>query len=101
MGLDLPVRLPEQGVGGAEALEALAGAALGERPAWAIRLHGPYGSAHAVDGVGGCAVGRGAEPEPLASAPAARELESRVVAWLAEPYGMDGGHLLPESSVAT
>jgi L-2,4-diaminobutyrate decarboxylase len=34
------------------------------------------------------------------TAPAARELERRVVDWLAPPFGMDGGHLVPGSTVA-
>ena len=34
------------------------------------------------------------------SAPVARELEERVVEWLAPFFGMSGGHLVPGSSVA-
>lgn len=36
----------------------------------------------------------------LDTAPIARELERHVVGWLAPLFGMDGGHLLPGSSVA-
>jgi L-2,4-diaminobutyrate decarboxylase len=35
------------------------------------------------------------------AAPAARRLESSVVGWLTPFFGMDGGHLLPGSSLAT
>lgn len=34
------------------------------------------------------------------TSPVARELEARVVQWLAAPFEMDGGHLVPGSSVA-
>jgi len=34
------------------------------------------------------------------TAPVARELERRVVAWLAPAFGQDGGHLVPGSTVA-
>lgn len=34
------------------------------------------------------------------TSPVACQLEERVVAWLAEPFDMDGGHLVPGSSVA-
>ncbi len=34
------------------------------------------------------------------TAPSARELERRVVSWLAPAFGMDGGHLVPGSSLA-
>jgi len=36
----------------------------------------------------------------LDTAPVARELEARVMGWLAPLFGMDGGHLVPGSSVA-
>ncbi|MCE2692537.1 MAG: pyridoxal-dependent decarboxylase [Rubrivivax sp.] len=35
-----------------------------------------------------------------ATAPVARDIEARVVAWLAPFFGMDGGHLTPGSTVA-
>ena len=35
-----------------------------------------------------------------ATAPAARDIEQRVVAWLAPFFGMDGGHMVPGSTVA-
>ncbi len=35
-----------------------------------------------------------------ATAPVARDIEDRVVAWLAPYFGMDGGHMVPGSTVA-
>lgn len=35
-----------------------------------------------------------------ATAPVAREIEARVVGWLAPHFGMDGGHMTPGSTVA-
>jgi glutamate/tyrosine decarboxylase-like PLP-dependent enzyme len=35
-----------------------------------------------------------------ATAPVARDIERRVVAWLAPFFGMEGGHLTPGSTVA-
>lgn len=34
------------------------------------------------------------------AAPVARDLEARVIAWLAPAFGMDGGHLVPGSTLA-
>lgn len=101
---DWPDRLPETGIGATPALEALAPAVLGG----AARLGHPGYFAH-MD-----------PPTPWLSwagalwaaslnqnllhddaAPVARELERSVVGWLAPFFGMDGGHLLPGSSVAT
>jgi L-2,4-diaminobutyrate decarboxylase len=33
-------------------------------------------------------------------APVARRLERQVIGWLASAFGMDGGHMVPGSSVA-
>ncbi len=99
-----PDSLPEAGVGGLGALEALAPAVLGS----AARLGHPGYFGH-MD-----------PPTPWPSwagalwaaslnqnllhhdaAPVARDLERSVVGWLAPFFGMDGGHLLPGSSLAT
>jgi L-2,4-diaminobutyrate decarboxylase len=99
-----PDSLPDTGVGGLGALEALAPAVLGS----AARLGHPGYFGH-MD-----------PPTPWPSwagalwaaslnqnllhhdaAPVARELERSVVGWLAPFFGMDGGHLLPGSSLAT
>jgi L-2,4-diaminobutyrate decarboxylase len=99
-----PDSLPESGAGAMQALEALAPAVLGP----AARLGHPGYFGH-MD-----------PPTPWPSwagalwaaslnqnllhkdaAPAARELERSVVGWLAPFFGMDGGHLLPGSSLAT
>ena len=99
-----PERLPEAGAGPRAALEALAPAVLGP----AARLGHPGYFGH-MD-----------PPTPWPSwagalwaaslnqnllhhdaAPVARELEASVVSWLTPFFGMDGGHLLPGSSLAT
>lgn len=99
-----PELLPEDGVGGRAALEALAPAVLGD----AARLGHPGYFAH-MDPPTPWQSWAGAlwaaslnqnllHPE---AAPVARELERAMVAWLRPFFGMDGGHLLPGSSLAT
>lgn len=99
----LPDALPEKGLGGAEALAALAGPVLGG----ARRLGGALSFDH-MD-----------PPTPWVSwaatlwtaslnqnllhpdtAPVAREVEARVVDWLAPAFGVAGGHMVPGSTVA-
>jgi L-2,4-diaminobutyrate decarboxylase len=101
--LDLPASLPHDGAGELPALERLAPAAIGG----ARRLGDPGFLAH-MDPPTPWVAWAGAQwaaalnqnllhPD---SAPVARELEGRVVAWLAPFFGMSGGHLVPGSSVA-
>jgi len=99
----LPDRLPEDGIGEVAALEHLAPIVLGG----ARRLGAAEAFAH-MD-----------PPTPWITwattlwnaslnqnllhpdvAPAARDLEQRVVHWLAPSFGMDGGHMTPGSTVA-
>ncbi|MEL6217257.1 MAG: pyridoxal-dependent decarboxylase [Pseudomonadota bacterium] len=99
----LPDAIPTQGLGGEAALQALAGPVLGG----ARRLGGPLSFDH-MD-----------PPTPWVSwavalwtaslnqnllhpdtAPVAREIEARVVAWLAPVFGMGGGHMVPGSTLA-
>lgn len=99
----IPSHLPAQGVGERAVLQDLAGAVLGG----ARRLDGPLAFAH-MD-----------PPTPWltwamtlwnarlnqnllhpATAPVAREIERRAIAWLAPFFGMDGGHMVPGSTVA-
>ena len=99
-----PDSLPETGVGGLGALEQLAPTVL----ARAARLGHPAYFGH-MD-----------PPTPWPSwagalwaaslnqnllhhdaAPVARELERSVIGWLAPFFGMDGGHLVPGSSLGT
>lgn len=101
--LDLPVELPEIGIGSTTALNSLAPSILGG----AARLGEVTSFAH-MD-----------PPTPWitwavtlwnaslnqnllhpATAPVARQMEQRVVAWLAPFFGMNGGHMTPGSTVA-
>ena len=101
--LDLPASLPSAGAGELAALERLAPSVVGG----ARRLGAPGFLAH-MDPPTPWVAWAGAQwaaalnqnllhPD---SAPVARELEERVVAWLAPFFGMSGGHLVPGSSVA-
>ena len=100
---DLPRSLPEKGIGPNSTLDVLAPSILGR----ASRLGGASSFAH-MD-----------PPTPWvtwavtlwnaslnqnllhpATAPVAREIEQRVVAWLAPFFGMTGGHMTPGSTLA-
>ncbi|MCF8211941.1 MAG: hypothetical protein K9K38_21430, partial [Rhodoferax sp.] len=102
-GFDLPIELPQFGMGSTAALNALAPSILGG----AARLGEATSFAH-MD-----------PPTPWitwamtlwnaslnqnllhpATAPVARQIEHRVVAWLAPFFGMNGGHMTPGSTVA-
>jgi L-2,4-diaminobutyrate decarboxylase len=102
-GLDLPIELPQLGIGSTAALNSLAPSILGG----AARLGEATSFAH-MD-----------PPTPWitwaitlwnaslnqnllhpATAPVARQMEQRVVAWLAPFFGMNGGHMTPGSTVA-
>ena len=102
-GLALPMALPPLGIGSAAALHSLAPSVLGG----AARLGAATSFAH-MD-----------PPTPWitwamtlwnaslnqnllhpATAPVARQMEERVVAWLAPFFGMNGGHMTPGSTVA-
>jgi L-2,4-diaminobutyrate decarboxylase len=95
--------LPEDGLGSRAALEALAPAAIGAaRP-----LGHPGFFAHMdppTPWVTWAATlwmaSRNQNLLHLDTAPVARELEHRVVAWLAPFFGKDGGHLVPDSTLA-
>ena len=101
--MPVPPTLPEVGLGGDATLNLLAPIVLGG----ASRLGGSTATAH-MD-----------PPTPWitwattlwnaslnqnllhpATAPIARELEARVIDWLAPFFGMDGGHMVPGSTVA-
>jgi L-2,4-diaminobutyrate decarboxylase len=101
--LDLPAELPDSGRGEFEALRRLAPSALGG----ARRLGDPGFLAH-MDPPTPWVAWAGAQWAAALNqnllhpdtAPVARELEERVVGWLAPFFGMDGGHLVPGSTVA-
>ena len=95
--------LPENGLGSHAALEALAPAALG-----AARPFGHPGFFAHMDpptpwvtwAAALWVASRNQNLLHLDTAPLARELEQRVVAWLAPFFGMNGGHLVPDSTLA-
>ncbi|CRK57863.1 pyridoxal-dependent decarboxylase family protein, putative [Alloactinosynnema sp. L-07] len=101
--LPFPDLLPEDGIGERAALGALAGPILSD----AARLGDPGFLAHMdppTPWVSWAAAMWGARlnqnllhPD---TSPAARPLERLVVDWLSPFFGMDGGHLVPGSSVA-
>lgn len=100
---ELPAELPADGMGSLRALERLAPSVLGG----AARLGHPGAFAHMDPPTPwltwAAAQWAAALNQNLLhpdTAPAARELESRVVSWLAPWFGMRGGHLLPGSSLA-
>ncbi|MEM9144940.1 MAG: pyridoxal-dependent decarboxylase [Pseudomonadota bacterium] len=99
----LPARLPEEGLGGLGTLEALAGPALGE----ARRLGGPHSFDHMDPPTPwiawATALWTAARNQNLLhpdTAPVARDLEARVIDWLAPAFGMQGGHMVPGSTIA-
>jgi L-2,4-diaminobutyrate decarboxylase len=101
--LDLPATLPQDGAGDVAALERLAPAVVGG----ARRLGAPGFLAHMDPPTPWVAWAAAQWAAALNqnllhpdSSPVARELEERVIAWLAPFFGMSGGHLVPGSSVA-
>ncbi len=99
----LPATLPDAGLGSDRALDRVAALALDGT----TQLHHPGFFAHMdpptpwVTWV--TAMWTAATNQNLLhddTAPAARPVEHRIVAWLAPFFGMDGGHLVPGSSVA-
>ncbi len=98
----IPPTLPETGCGAAAALDLLAPAALGG----AAQLHHPGYLAHMDPPTPvvawAAALWQAATNQNLLhpdAAPTARLLEARVVDWLARWFGMDGGHLVPGSTI--
>ncbi len=99
----LPDALPETGLGEAAALDALAPVALGA----ACRLGAPHAFAHMDPPTPWVAWAATLWTAALnqnllhpETAPVARALEARAVGWLAPAFGMDGGHMVPGSTIA-
>lgn len=102
-GGELPDVLPERGIGADVTLESLAAPVLGGARAlgapgflahmdpptpwvtWAMQMWTASRNQNLL------------HPD---TAPVARSLEERVVAWLAPAFGMDGGHMVPGSTLA-
>lgn len=101
--VDLPESLPEAGIGELAAIERLAPIVVG----CAQRLGVPTAFAHMdpptpwitwATTFWNAALNQNLlHPD---TAPVARDLEARVVAWLAPYFGMDGGHMVPGSTLA-
>ena len=102
-GFDLPIELPQVGVGSTGALNSLAPSILGG----AVRLGEATSFAHMDPPTPwitwAISLWNASLNQNLlhpATAPVARQLEERVVAWLAPFLGMNGGHMTPGSTVA-
>ena len=101
--VNLPLALPEGGEGEGEALEELARVFLGG----AARFHSPGYFAHMEPPTPwitwAAAMWAASVNQNLLhaeTAPAASEIEERVVAWLAPFFGLRGGHMVPGSTLA-
>ncbi|MEM1049296.1 MAG: pyridoxal-dependent decarboxylase [Pseudomonadota bacterium] len=99
----LPESLPETGMGEMAALDSLAPLVLGG----ARKLGAPEAFAHMDPPTPWIAwattLWNASQNQNLLHpdvAPVARDLEARVIAWLAPFFGMDGGHMLPGSTLA-
>jgi L-2,4-diaminobutyrate decarboxylase len=101
--IELPAMMPEVGLGAEQAMSALAGPVLGDARdlgapgffahmdpptpwiTWAMHLWTASRNQNLL------------HPD---TAPVAREIERRVIDWLAPSFGMSGGHMVPGSTVA-
>lgn len=100
---DLPTALPEDGEGGARALRTLAGPVLAGaaplgHPGYLAHMDPPTPWVTWAAAQWAAALNQNLlHPD---TAPVARDLERRVVDWLAPHFAMNGGHLVPGSTVA-
>ncbi|MGF1563166.1 MAG: pyridoxal phosphate-dependent decarboxylase family protein [Geminicoccaceae bacterium] len=99
----LPSALPETGLGAGPALERLAPIVLGGGQ----RLGGPVALAHMdpptpwvtwASALWNASLNQNLLHPDLASV--ARELEARVIDWIAPAFGMTGGHMTPGSTIS-
>lgn len=101
--LELPREIPAEGIGGADALQALAenffpaAARLGHAGYFA-HMDPPTPWMSWVGALWAAALNQNLLHTDTGYG--ARELEERVVTWLSAAFGMDGGHLVPGSTVA-
>jgi len=102
-GFSLPIELPQVGMGSTVALNSLAPSILGG----AARLGEATSFAHMDPPTPwitwAIALWNASLNQNLlhpATAPVARQMEKRVVAWLTPFFGMNGGHMTPGSTVA-
>lgn len=101
--VSLPRQLPEIGIGGGAALDALAQIAFADvsrldHPGFLAHMDPPTPWYTWAAAMWAAATNQNVlHPD---TAPAARALESHVVAWLARVFGLSGGHMVPGSTVA-
>ncbi|MDQ2878547.1 MAG: aminotransferase class V-fold PLP-dependent enzyme [Pseudomonadota bacterium] len=100
---NLPDALPEVGIGQMATIERLAphilgGASVHAHPSWFAHMDPPTPWITWATSLWNAAANQNLLHAE--TAPVAREIEERVVAWLAPAYGMDGGHMTPGSTVA-
>lgn len=99
----LPMALPEEGMGPQAALAhiadlALDGAAQLYHPGYFAHMDPPTATVTSLAALWQASANQNLlHPD---AAPAARALEQRVIEWLAPCFGMSGGHLLPGSTIA-
>ncbi len=101
--MELPTELPESGVGPVEALDQLrdcvfSGAAQLYHPGYFAHMDPPTSAVTWAAALWQVAANQNLlHPD---AAPAARQLETRIVDWLAPLFGMQGGHLVPGSTIS-
>ncbi len=101
--VELPERLPEQGVGEMAALDQIAGMALDRaaqlgHPGFFAHMDPPPPWITWITALWNAATNPNLLHEDTGAA--ARRVERRVVDWLAPEFGMGGGHVVPGSTVA-
>lgn len=99
----LPADLPERPLGERATLDALApwvldGAAPLRHPGYVAHMDPPTPWVTWATAQWAAALNQNLLH--IDTAPVARELEARVIGWLAPHFGMDGGHLVPGSTMA-
>jgi len=98
----LPLALPDEGFGERAALDALRPALRGGRrlgdPGFLAHMDPPTPPVTWVARLWSAAMNQNLLHQD--TAPLARELEERVVGWIAPRFGMSGGHFTPGSTIA-
>jgi L-2,4-diaminobutyrate decarboxylase len=101
--LALPMKMPEAGVGAEQTMASLSGPVLGD----ARNLGAPGFFAHMDPPTPWITwamqlwtASRNQNLLHPDTAPVAREIEQRVIDWLAPSFGMSGGHMVPGSTIA-
>lgn len=101
--VNIPEHFPDHGIGGAEALQTLASsffptsARLGH-PGYFAHMDPPTPWMSWAGALWAASCNQNLLHTDTGSG--ARELEEKIVAWLCQPFGMNGGHLVPGSTIA-